>query len=74
MGAGVGSTRAVTRPSTKAPFDPDCERLAYTIDPVRGERDYHDVLAEPLHCVVVALCGSRTVIELDRNLPAERDY
>jgi transglutaminase-like putative cysteine protease len=60
------------KPSTKAPFDPDCECLAYSIDTERGERDYRDVLAEPLDCVLAALRGSRTVIELDRNLPGDR--
>lgn len=61
------------KPNTAAPFDPDCERLAYSIDPAHGERDYHDVYAEPLPCVVNALRGSRTVAELDRNLPPDRD-
>ncbi|MBV9586563.1 MAG: transglutaminase family protein [Alphaproteobacteria bacterium] len=61
------------RPGTAEPFDPDCERLAYTIDPTRGERDYADVYPEPLPCVLTALHGSRTVAELDRNLPPDRD-
>jgi transglutaminase-like putative cysteine protease len=60
-------------PNTAAPFDPDCERLAYTIDAVRGERDYLDVFAEPLRCVLASLRRSRTVAELDRNLPPDRD-
>lgn len=61
------------KPATTAAFDPDCERLAYDIDPARGERDYRDVLAEPLACVLAALRGSRTIAELDRNLPPDRD-
>ena len=60
-------------PNTEAPFDPDCERLAYSIDGTRGERDYLDVFAEPRPCVLAALRGSRTVAELDRNLPPDRD-
>jgi transglutaminase-like putative cysteine protease len=61
------------KPATAAPFDPDCERPAYQIDPARSERDYRDVIAEPLACVLTALRGSRTVAELDRNLPPDRD-
>jgi transglutaminase-like putative cysteine protease len=61
------------KPNTAGPFDPDCERLAYSIDAGRGERDYRDVFAEPLPCVLAALRGSRTVSELDRNLPPDRD-
>ena len=61
------------KPSTAWPFDPGCERLAYGIDVMRGERDYHDVLAEPLPCVLTVLRDSRTVAELDRNLPPDRD-
>lgn len=61
------------KPNTAASFDPDCERLAYSIDAVRGERDYRDVFAEPLPCVLAALRGSCTVAELDRNLPTELD-
>jgi transglutaminase-like putative cysteine protease len=60
------------KPNTAAPFDPDCERLAYSIDAARGERDYREVFAEPLPCVLAALRGSRTVSELDRNLPSDR--
>lgn len=60
-------------PNTAAPFDPDRERLAYSIDAVRGERDYREVYPEPLPCVLAALRGSRTVAELDRNLPPDRD-
>ena len=59
--------------ATAAPFDPDHEHLAYAIDPSRGERDYSDVMAEPLACVLAALRGSRTVADLDLNLPADRD-
>ena len=59
------------RPGTAEPFDPICERLAYTIDPARGERDYNEVYAEPLRCVMRTLRGSRTVAELDRNLPPD---
>jgi len=62
------------KPATAIPFDPERERLAYNIDPARGERDYHEVLAEPLACVLAALRGSRTVAELDRNLPPDRDW
>jgi hypothetical protein len=61
------------KPSTAEPFDPDCERLAYSIDTGRGERDYRDVFAAPLPSVLAALHGSRTVGELDRNLPPDRD-
>jgi transglutaminase-like putative cysteine protease len=61
------------KPNTAVPFDPDCERLAYEIDPTRGERDYPDVFAEPLPCVLAALRTNRTVAELDRNLPSELD-
>jgi hypothetical protein len=61
------------KPNTAASFDPDCERLAYSIDAVRGERDYRDVFAELLPCVLAALHGSCTVAELDRNLPTELD-
>jgi transglutaminase-like putative cysteine protease len=60
------------KPATAAPFDPERERLAYAIDPARGERDYRDVYAEPLPCVLSALRGSANVAELDRNLPADR--
>jgi transglutaminase-like putative cysteine protease len=60
------------KPTTDMPFDPNYERLAYTIDVARGERDYRDVLAEPLHSVLKALHGSRTVFELARNLPPDR--
>jgi transglutaminase-like putative cysteine protease len=60
------------KPATAAPFDPSCERLAYAIDPGRGEADYHDIHAEPLPVVLAALKQSATVTELDRNLPADR--
>lgn len=60
------------KPATAAPFDPACERLAYAIDPGRGEADYHDIHAEPLPVVLAALKQSATVTELDRNLPADR--
>ena len=59
--------------NTAGPFDPDCERLAYSIDVARGERDHRDVFAEPLLCVLAALRDSRTMGELDRNLPPDRD-
>jgi transglutaminase-like putative cysteine protease len=60
-------------PNTAAPFEPGCERLAHDIDVMRGERDYHDVVAEPLPSVVAVLRDSRNVAELDRNLPLDRD-
>lgn len=59
------------RPATAAPFDPDCERFAYAIDPARGERDYPEVYAAPLPAVIAALRCSATIAELDRNLPAD---
>jgi len=62
------------KPNTAVPFNPDCERLAYRIDPVRGERDYRDVFSEPLPCVLAALRTSRTVVELDCKLPPELDH
>ena len=61
------------KPGTTSAFDPACERLAYAIDPARGEADYREIYAEPLPCVLAALNGSATVAELDRNLPADRD-
>ena len=61
------------KPATAAPFDPDRECLAYSIDTARGERDYRDVYAEPLLCVLKALRGSCTVAALDRNLPPDRE-
>ena len=59
------------KPATAAPFDPACERLAYAIDPARGEADYREVYAEPLPGVLAALNGSTTIAALDRNLPAD---
>ncbi len=59
------------KPATALPFDPDCERLAYPIDPARGECSYPAIYAEPRPCVMAALRSSRTVAALDRNLPAE---
>jgi hypothetical protein len=59
--------------NTAGPFDSDCKRLAYSIDAGRGERDYRDVFAEPVPCVLAALRGSRTVSELDHSLPPDRD-
>jgi len=59
------------RPGTAAPFEPARERFAFAIDPGRGERDYREVHAEPLPCVMGALRGSATIAELDRNLPAD---
>jgi len=61
------------KPTTELPFDPNYERLAYTIEITRGERDYPDVFSEPLRCVLLALSGSDTVAELDRNLPPDLD-
>jgi transglutaminase-like putative cysteine protease len=61
------------RPSTEGPFDPARERLAYTVDPARGERDYRSVFAEPLPCVLVALRSSCTVADLERKLPPDLD-
>jgi hypothetical protein len=45
--------------------------MAHSIGAGRGERDYREVLALPR--VLAALRGSRTVSELDRNLPSDRD-
>ena len=59
------------KPGTAAPFDPDFERLAYPIRPEMGERLYPDILAQPPSCVVEVLRRSRTIAELDRDLPAD---
>ena len=59
------------KPGTTAAFEPDRERLAYKIDPTRGERDYREVYADPLPGVMAALRGSATIVELDRNLPLD---
>ena len=59
------------KPETTMSFDPDRERLAYPVRADRGEHLYPDILAQPLPCVVEVLRRSRTVAELDRNLPAD---
>ena len=59
------------KPGIDAAFDLACERLAYAIDPTRGEIDYPDRYAEPLPGVLAALRGYPTIAELDRNLPAD---
>jgi transglutaminase-like putative cysteine protease len=59
------------KPGTAAPFDPDFERLAYPVRPEMAERLYPDVLAQPPSCIVELLRRSRTIAELDRDLPAD---
>jgi mutator protein MutT len=59
------------KPGIDAAFDLDRERLAYAVDPARGEADYLDRYAEPLPQVLAALRDYPTIAELDRNLPAD---
>jgi transglutaminase-like putative cysteine protease len=59
------------KPGIAAVFDLDRERLAYAVDPARGEADYLDRYAEPLPVVLAALRRYPTIGELDRNLPAD---
>jgi transglutaminase-like putative cysteine protease len=59
------------KPGIDAAFDLDRERLAYAIDPARGEADFPERHAEPLPAILAALRGNPTIAELDCNLPAD---
>ncbi|WP_182359637.1 transglutaminase domain-containing protein [Tomitella gaofuii] len=55
-----------------ARFSLGAERLAWTIDPTRGEVDYPELYATPARCVVDTLRGARNVLDLyDDGLPTE---
>ena len=59
------------KPGIAAEFDLACERLAYPVWAALGEHDYTEIYAEPLSCVVTALSGSGSIIELNARLPAD---
>jgi len=59
------------KPGIAAEFDLACERLAYPVRAALGEHDYTEIYAEPPSCVVTALSGSASIIELKARLPAD---
>ncbi len=59
------------KPGIEATFDLSCERLAYPVRPGLGEHDYSEVIAAPPRCVVAALSGSSSVVELNSRLPSD---
>lgn len=59
------------KPGIEAQFDLSCERLAYPVRPGLGEHDYHEVYPEPPRCVVAALSGSSSVVEVNSRLPRD---
>jgi transglutaminase-like putative cysteine protease len=59
------------KPGIAAEFDLACERLAYPVRAGLGEHDYTEIYAEPPSCVVTALSGSASIIELNARLPAD---
>jgi hypothetical protein len=61
-------------PKRRSPIEKPCRTASGwpSVDDGRGERDYRDVFAEPLPCVLAAPHGSCIVDELDRNCPRPR--
>jgi len=59
------------KPGINAKFDLSRERLAYPVRPDLGEHDYPEIHANPPQCVVTALSGSASIIELNALLPAD---
>src|SRR5262249_26494378 len=59
------------KPGIAAEFDLFHERLAYRVRPSLGERDFTEIYAEPLGCVVAALSQSGSVAELKSRLPSD---
>ena len=54
-----------------AQFSLDDERLAWTVDTSRGERDYPTLYAAPAACVVEALRGAEDMLDLyESGLPS----
>ena len=59
------------KPGIEAEFDLSRERLAYQVRPNLGEHDYPEIYARPPRCVVAALNGSGSIVELDSRLPRD---
>ncbi|MDQ2864298.1 MAG: transglutaminase family protein [Bacteroidota bacterium] len=57
------------KPGIDSEFSTDTEKLAYSIDPSKGEVDYPNVFPEPLPNVITAMQNSANVAELFYNRP-----
>ncbi len=57
------------KPGIDAQFSIETEQLAYPIDPSKGEKDYPQVLTQPLDLVIKAMENSKDVHALFYNRP-----
>lgn len=61
--------RGNTKPGVNTQFDLEHEKLAYAVNPARGEKDHDVIFAEPAANVVAALTENKTFDMLWANLP-----
>lgn len=57
------------KPGIDSQFSIETEKLAYPIDPAKGERDYPNVFTEPLPKVITAMKDSKDVKDLFYKRP-----